>query len=222
MSLPTERRQRFYNDASKDLTTMTIRSKIAALAVGASALALAAPALATTPAGSVTGTVNVTGNVSAKCMVVPGAGSTFSDTLAFGELSTSADGTLSPATSTQTVSFEVLCNSTTPTVTVSATPLKAQNNSAGGASGYSDTVDYLAEVTVQKATSGTAVFSYKTVDGTAVVGEPSTGAVGDRLKAASGNLSVKASALATRGGAANVLIADTSYKGVISITVTPS
>ncbi|MBS0409916.1 MAG: hypothetical protein JSR86_08380 [Proteobacteria bacterium] len=198
---------------------MTIRTKIAALAVGASALAFAAPSLA---AGTVTGTVNVTGNVAAKCMVVPGADSTFSDTLAFGELSTSADGTLSPATSTQTVSFEVLCNSTNPSVTVSATPLKAQNNSAGGATGYSDTVDYLAEVTVQKATSGTAVFSYKTVDGTAALGEPSTGAVGDRLKAASGNLSVKASALATRGGAGNVLIADTSYKGVITITVSPS
>ena len=196
---------------------MNTSSKIAAIALAASGLMALSAGSASAAA---VGTIDVTGAVGAKCMVLPSGATTFTGTLGFGELS-GADGTLAPSTSTQSTSFEVVCNTAAPTVTISATPMTAQNNPTTTA-GYSSTVDYTAEVNVLKATSGSATFSYKTVDGTALGGEPSTGPVGDRIKVISSNLTVTASALATRGGTANILAADTSYKGVITVTVSPS
>lgn len=198
---------------------MKTLSKIAALGLTASVLAMASTANAAV--SGATGTINVTGSVGPKCMVSPSAASTFSGTLAFGELSTNSAGTLSPSVVSSSVSFEVLCNTSTPTVTISATPMTAQNNPTT-ATGYSSTVDYTAEAAVQKATSGTATFSFKTADSSSLSNEPSTGPVGDRLKATAQNLTVTASSLTTRGGADQVLVADTSYAGVITVTVSPS
>lgn len=185
----------------------------------------AAPAFATAPpTGGVQGTVDVQGSVDAKCWVASEEASTsFQDSTSFGELS-NANGTLNTSVTAPPVSFEVLCNTGTPQVAISATQMTAQNHAATPPTGYTRSVGYTAEVQVLTAGSGPTTFGTVVAgDGTASADGAlsSSGAVGDYLKVTASNLTVTASNV-TDLNSGDILIADTSYQGTITVTVTPS
>lgn len=189
--------------------------KIAITAIIATT-AFAVPAAAQSV--STTGTINIIGQVEAKCFVVPGAASTFETTVDMGELA-GPDGMLLP-TGTLASTFasqggsafspKVLCTSATPQVSVRATPLSASSVTA--AAGYDNSIDY------------TAVVTFRTVNGDQVVENATTdsaatsAALPSRLTTAGGNISVATKAWSASG----VLVASDAYSGNITISVSPS
>ena len=184
--------------------------KIALLAMTAAA-AIASPAMAQT----VTGTINITGTVAAKCFVVPGAGNTFGTNVAMGELAQS-DGTLKPsATLSSTfatvggtgLTAQVVCTSANPEVSVNS---EALVNTAAADPGYDNSVDYTADVTFTRV-GGTTLVSDASSNPAAT-----TATLPTRLTGTGTNISV-----ATSGwSAAGVLVAG-SYAGKITIVVAP-
>ena len=184
--------------------------KIATLALLASA-AIASPAMAQT----VTGTINITGTVQAKCLVVPGNGNTFGTTVAMGELS-QADGTLKDsATLSGTfgtvggtgLTAQVVCTSANPSVSVLSEPLV---NTVAADPGYDNSVDYTADVTFTRV-GGTTL-----VSDASVIPAATTATLASRLTGTGTNVSV-----ATSGWtAAGVLVAG-SYAGKITIVIAP-
>ncbi|MGB7655329.1 MAG: hypothetical protein WBL74_07595 [Novosphingobium sp.] len=184
--------------------------KIATLALLATA-AIASPAMAQT----VTGTINITGTVQAKCLVVPGNGNTFGTTVAMGELS-QADGTLK-ASGTLSSTFatvggtgltaQVVCTSANPDVSVLSEPLV---NTVAADPGYDNSVDYTADVTFTR------------VGGTTLVSDPSavpaatTATLASRLTGTGTNVSV-----ATSGWTASGVLVAGSYAGKITIVIAP-
>lgn len=184
--------------------------KLATLALLASA-AIATPAMAQT----VTGTINITGTVQAKCLVVPGNGNTFGTTVAMGELS-QADGTLKPSGTLSStfatvggagLTAQVVCTSANPEVSVLSEPLV---NSVAADPGYDNSVDYTADVTFTR------------VGGTTLVSDPSavpaatTTTLSSRLTGTGTNISV-----ATSGWTASGVLVAGSYAGKITIVVAP-
>lgn len=183
-------------------------------------LALATAAAISTPAAAqnVTGTINITGVVGNKCFVLPGAGSTFGGTVAMGELSQS-NGTLeessvlaakfaSAGTTANALTAEVLCTTANPLVTVTAEPLIS---AVTPDTGYTNRVDYKADVTFTRVT-GT-----KTVSDSSTVAAGTTEALGGRLNGSGVNVSVATSEWAASG----VLVAATDYTGKITVVVAP-
>jgi hypothetical protein len=191
------------------------------LMIGAAvASALAVPAGAQT----VTGTINITGQVTSKCAVVGGAStSTFTDNVNLGELAQAngtleASGTLAArflSTNSGAVpAFRVVCNSATPAVAVDATELTTTGTVGAG---YTNRIDYVAHVTVAKATGGST-----TVDNATTAGATAATPVGSAISGAPGNnVTVTADNFTTPGGAATLLVAGT-YNGQIAVTITPS
>ena len=184
--------------------------KIATLALLASA-AIASPAMAQT----VTGTINITGTVQAKCLVVPGNGNTFGTTVAMGELS-QADGTLkTSATLSSTfasvggtgLTAQVVCTSANPDVSVLSEPLV---NTVAADPGYDNSVDYTADVTFTRV-GGTTLVS----DASAVPAA-STATLASRLTGTGTNVSV-----ATSGWTASGVLVAGSYAGKITIVIAP-
>ena len=193
--------------------------KIALIAMTAAA-AIASPAMAQT----VTGTINITGSVAAKCMVVSGTAvsSTFGTTVAMGELS-QADGTLKDgATLASTfnsvggtgIAAHVVCTSADATVTVDADPLVSASG-AGAPTGYSNTVSYQADVTFTK-TTGSSLVSNDTTAAAAT-----SQALGGRLAASGTNVVVATSNWRTLGTGDELLTSGTDYSGKIVVTVSP-
>lgn len=187
--------------------------------IGAALLGLAvAPAVM---AQTVTGTVNVTGSVAAKCVVITGgAGGSFSGSIPLGELA-GTDGTLSstlsgstnaaPAGSTQ---FRVNCNSVAPKVTISSTRL-ALTPSASAPTGYTGVIDYTAALDASLSSGSTQTVAYVTA---AALPAATVQALSSSLANTANNLTVKAYALNT--GAGDLLMAG-NYASVISITIEP-
>lgn len=190
--------------------------KIALIAMTAAA-AIATPAMAQ----NVTGTINITGTVGAKCYVGSNPdGSTFGTTVALEELA-NPDGTLKDSGTLATkfgtaggsgLTAKVVCNGAAPNVTVTADPLKnAAIADANVPEGYNNTVNYKAAVTFTLAT------------GVATVNDVSGGA-GTAQSLASGlsttattNVSVATSDWVAPG----VLIAG-AYAGKITILIKPA
>lgn len=188
------------------------------LLTAAALAALCGPALAAP--GDVEGTVNVTGHVTSKCVVIPGAGSTFTDTIALGELADD-DGTLKAGLAGSTAAspagsstFRVNCNAATPTVTVSATRL--DNDVAGAPTGYADVIDYTATVDADLAGGSTEATAYTTA---AVLPAATVNPLADRLANAAGNIRVKVHGLSTASGA---LLTAGDYDSVVSVTIAPT
>lgn len=187
--------------------------------IGAALLGLAvAPAVM---AQTVTGTVNVTGSVAAKCVVITGgSGSSFSGSIPLGELA-GTDGTLattlsgstnaSPAGSTQ---FRVNCNSVAPKVTISSTRL-ALTPTATAPTGYANVIDYTAALDASLSSGSTQTVSYVTA---AALPAATVQALSSSLANTANNLTVKAYALNTSSGA---LLMAGNYASVISITIEP-
>jgi hypothetical protein len=185
----------------------------------ASALAIATPAAAQ----SVTGIVNITGNVAAKCIVVDDGnptGADFGGTVALGELA-QANGTMATDLATRfnavsnngQLQYKIVCNSANTSVAVDADPIVAATGLAQ--TGYANRVDYKASVAVALVGGpGTTVEN----DSAAVA----TGAVnqGGRLAATGTNITVTASNFRTPN-VGDIMVADTTYTGKITIVVSP-
>ena len=200
-------------------------------AMGATAVVAASAAVAV-PVNGVTGTVNVNGTVTAKCTVQPGGGSTFSGNIGLGPLDDSngsgkISSTLASSTAGSpagTASFSVICNSGAPSVSLSATSM--QSNVVSPPSGYTNTVDYTAELDVGLAAGGTSNFTYPTPSGPQGGGTALSGPMSN----ATDNVVVKVYHLNTDGGSdSSVLTVGTfgspggaTGSGVITINITPT
>lgn len=185
--------------------------KIAFLAIAASAV-IATPAMAQ----NVTGTITLNGNVASKCSVTSApAGTTFAQTVNFGELA-QANGTLRTGLAadftTAAVQATVVCNTGTPTISVDANALA---NATTPASGYANTINYTATVTVARAGTTAATFSNATT--AAALGATT---VGGSLANSANNVTVATSGYATP--AATDILVSGAYTGNIIIVISPT
>lgn len=188
--------------------------KLIGLSVAASLMAIASPAMAQ----SVTGTVNITGTVAPKCLVVPGANSSFTTTVNLGELS-QADGRLAGDLETRFtqqggagLNARVVCTTAAPTISVDATPITSATTADAG---YANRIDFTANVAVTT-TGGSASFSNSSA-------APALGAtaIGGRLANNGGNnIFITASNFATPA-ATDLLVAATDYTGQIVVVIAP-
>ena len=187
-------------------------NKIALLAVAASAV-IATPAMAQ----NVTGTINLTGSVANKCSVSPSSTATFGTTVNFGELAV-ANGTLRTdlATTFGTKSFQIVCNTGTPKISVDANPLQI-SGATTPPTGYDNSIDFTASVAV--ATTGTSPAPF-TNDSAAAAGTATT-IGGGMLANSASNVSVSTSNYRTNT-LTDLLIADPSYTGNIVVVITPN
>lgn len=189
-------------------------------------IVLAVPALlAATPAlaQNATGTVIINGSVANKCAVVSGTGTSadWGTTVNLGELSQS-NGTLR-STGSLTSDFttvaagaqnaHVVCTTTNPSITVNADPLVNTGSVPASGSGYTNTVHFQADVTVDKVGSAQ---TYVNDTNTATTGPTALGA---RLAAAGPNVRIATSNWRTLGTDAQLVAG--SYQGQIVVTITP-
>lgn len=183
--------------------------KLLFAALTASAALIAIPA----SAQSVSGNINLSGTVAAKCTAAGG----LDDSINLGELAI-ADGTVNSALSANvgglSRSFTVTCTSSNPQISVDAAPLV---NSAvlSPTAGYTNTVHYTATMSASKAGGGTT----SAID-TSNVSGATTALVGDHLANGANNIVVTVS----NGNTTNAtdLLEAGSYAGVIALTVSPS
>lgn len=183
--------------------------KIAIIAIAASALS-ATPALAQ----NVTGTINLTGSVGAKCVVDGTNAATFSDTVNFGELA-QADGTLRPGLATDfgTRSFTIKCNGTNPQVSVDADPLAT---TTAAATGYDNSIDYTASVAVNAVGLNNGPFINASNTAPTALAP-----VGSRLANVTNNVSITTSDYQTNA-ATDLLVASPTYTGKITVVIAPN
>ncbi len=181
---------------------------------GGTAMAIATPA----SAQNVTGTVDITGTVAPKCLVVPGAGNTFGTTVALGELA-ATDGTLATDLATRFssvggagLSARVVCTTGAPTIAVDADPIASTTTADIG---YSNTIDFTANVAVTT-TTGAPTFTNAS-SGAASAATP----IGGRL-ANNGSDNITITASAFTAGASNPLLVAGSYAGKITVVIAPS
>jgi hypothetical protein len=95
------------------------------------------------------------------------------------------------------------------TITVSATPMTAQNFTAAPPTGFSRTVNYTA--TASGWTDTAAAFTTSAASNTAATQSRST--------AFTGNITVGVSNFTTGGGNALRMVADTNYQGLVTVTL---
>lgn len=183
--------------------------KIIFLALAASTVAVATPASAQT----VTGTIDLTGSVAPKCFVVPGNGSTFGQTVAFGELS-QASGILRTdlASTFGTKTYSVLCTTANPNISVDSTAL---STTAPAATGYDNSIDFEARVALTLVSTNAGPFVNDSSNA-ALVSTP----VGSRLANGAGNIAITTSNYRT-GAATDLLVADPTYTGSIVVVIAP-
>jgi hypothetical protein len=174
-----------------------------------------APSLAA--AQSTTGTINLTGSVAPKCAVANVQdSSTFSGSIGLGELS-GQNGQLSSTLTGSTVtgasqSFQVMCNSATPTVKLSASPLTG--DAAGAApSGYSKVINYTATVDVVQSSGSFPQLTQVSNNAQA------SRALTAPLANAANNVTVGANSFNTTSGA---ILMSGNYAGTITVEITPT
>lgn len=186
----------------------------------ASALAIAAPA----SAQSVTGVVNITGNVDSKCIVIapgtPTGGNAFGGTVSLGNLA-QANGTLESTATLESrfaaagaanLEYRVVCTAASTKVSVDADPI---TTAAASTTGYSNTVQYQANVAVLLANS-----TPTPIVNDSLVGTATETTYADRLKASVNNILVSATNFRS-ASATDVMLAG-AYTGKITIIVTPT
>lgn len=192
-------------------------------------LLLAGIAAAPASAQSVTGNVTINGTVGGRCSVVQqGGGSdtpTFTGTINLQRLD-AADGTLRGTLASSsaanpadglTVGSRVVCTSANPTIGVIATRLNTGGTTDPGA-GYSNDINYTAQLKVNTASGGTKAVSYATLTG----GAATTAQLGERIAAGTGNnVDVSIFSLAAEGGSTS-LLAEGSYTGLVTVTINPT
>lgn len=192
--------------------------RIRHLILGTAAAALATSAYAASP---VTGTVDVDGYVTSSCTV---AGSTPNGgiwgTIHLLELD-GPGGTLASALQGITngshyIQASVVCNSSNPTITLSATPL---TDGAAVTTGYTSTVDYRAQL---DATLAEAPGTFTTTYLTSTSAQTPTGpaAVGHPLATTANNITVGVNSLSTSDP--NAILTVGNYNATITITISPT
>jgi hypothetical protein len=195
--------------------------KLVALATSG-ALALAALAgSASAQVQAVNGTVGITGVVTAKCFVGAvgtGGGTTFSDTMALGEIDQSNGtilGTLASSTAVAAAikTFTVTCTGSDATVDLSADQFNNTTNTGTPASGQANKINYTAELDATLSAGGPFTL-------TATPGSPNSGNLGAPLSTTSNNITVKAYSFIPVGGTGMQLVAG-NYSGTIHVTITP-
>jgi hypothetical protein len=199
-----------------------MKTVLSMLAVGTALIA--APAMA-----QVTGTVDITGSVAPKCLVIPGqgpVGATFGGLIPLGEL---ADGTgklradvattFNAAGNAGALTARVVCTTAAPTISVNADAITSVNTPAPAAnSGYDNSIDFNASVAVQTTTGAAGPFEN---DSKLVpAGLPDT-AIGGRLaNNGSTNIAITGSNFRT-DTLQDLLVADTQYTGKIVVVIKP-
>lgn len=188
--------------------------KIALVALAASA-AIATPAAAQ----SVTGTISLTGNVQAKCFVVPTNASTFSDSVDFLALD-AADGTLRAGLATQfgTRNYTVKCNGTNPKIAITANALSTVTAVTAG---YDNSIDFSANVTVDATgANATTTTPAAFTDSSTTIGGSTATAVGSALSNAANNIHISTSGYATN--ALTDILAVGTYNGSVVVVISPN
>lgn len=188
-----------------------MKTVLAILAVG-TALA-AAPAMAQ----DTTGTVNITGSVAPKCIVVPGGGNTFTRLVALGELA-GTDGRmrtdLAASFNAAAVTARVVCTTAAPTISVDADPITAATATAPA--GYDNSIDFTAHVAVETTGGPAGPFSN---DSAAAAGADT--AIGGRVaNNGSDNIAITASTFRTNA-ITDLLAADPVYTGKVTVVIKP-
>lgn len=189
-------------------------NKLMISTLAAIATVAAAPAMAQTA----TGTINITGSVAGKCLVVPGAGNTFGTTVALGELA-DASGKLRTDIATSFnaaagLTARVVCTTAAPTISVNADPITAAT--APLSTGYDNSIDFTANVAVTTTTGAAGPF---TNDSAAAAGADT--AIGGRL-ANNGSNNIAITATNFRTDTVNdLLAADPVYTGKITVVIKP-
>ena len=193
--------------------------KIVLLALAASTVAVATPASA-----QVTGTINLSGKVDAKCLVLPGSGATFGNTTAtainLGELA-GTDGTLrtgiaADVNSNVAMTARVVCTSATPTISVDADALRT---TAAAATGYDNSIDYNAKVVVTRV-NGTTVDSITFNNDSSGSAQSSTAIGGRVANNGSDNIVITTNNFRT-DNLTDLLVASQNYSGSIVIVISP-
>jgi hypothetical protein len=185
-------------------------NKLLIIASAAAATAFALPAMATPVTGDVTGQMNVSGQVTAKCANL---GSATVD-LDVGELADANGSVVSDFAQNKHAEFTVTCTGAAPQVTVAATPLTGP---ASPPSGYTNLVQYKATATVADANGG-SVAPYVLTDGSNPLNS---------------NVAVLAAAIATGTGNVKVDLSNPTavpgsrliagnYTGTVTVTVAPT
>jgi hypothetical protein len=194
---------------------LTAMAACAALSTGAWAAA----------AGEVDGTVNVAGHVTGICAVLNDGSptNTFSGLIDLGELA-GPDGKLSPTLTGASIagasqSFTVICNTSTPAITLSATTMMGDATTV--LSGFTKSVDYTAKLDLNQADSSVKTFTYATAGSPAAT----NGNLTAPLSGTTNNVTVSVNSLTTNG---NYLTsgqygqANGGTGGVITVTLTPT
>lgn len=188
--------------------------KLLALSAAASLMTISSTAFAQ----DVTGTVNITGTVAPKCLVVPGAGNSFETTVALGELA-QADGRLATDLAARFgtnggagLQARVVCTTPAPTISVDATAI---TSAAPAASGYSNRIDFTANVAV------TTVSSENSFSNSSTAAPLAATPIGGRLaNNGNSNIAITASNFATPN-VSDLLVAATDYTGRIVVVIAP-
>ncbi|HET9428162.1 MAG TPA: hypothetical protein VFO69_07370 [Allosphingosinicella sp.] len=188
-------------------------------ALAASTALIAVPASAQQ---SVSGDITITGSVGEKCLVVTGgapSGTSFSGTIALGELSDATGKLRSDVeatfdTAAAALAIQVVCTTSNPQVSVDANAITAATATA--VTGYDNSIDYQANVTFSLAPSGSKLVSNDSASAAAT-----TDALGGRLASGATNITIDGANFRT-GSATDLLVADPTYTGHILITVAPS
>jgi hypothetical protein len=108
-----------------------------------------------------------------------------------------------------------------PTVAISATKLETGGGTLTGVNGYSDDINYTAQVRVNTASGGIQVRAYNTGTAAAPAGEAASGALTDRIAAgAANNVIVSVYDLHSESADTNLLTAGT-YNGIITVNINP-
>ena len=196
-----------------------------ALGVTLAAAALAVGGLAGSASAQVTGTVQVTGQVTGKCVVIGGEGGpgAFNGVIALGELD-QADGTLAPGLHGSTLASpsgpvvlaQVNCNSSAPTVALSATRLT--DGAPEASASFSSTIDYTAAAIVNLAAGGATNVAYTTASALPPATQKQ---LSGPLSNQPGDVEVEVFGLTPDNGLASFLTSG-DYSATVTVTITPT
>lgn len=175
-------------------------------------------------AQTATGTIGVTGTVTAKCVVItggPAGGSTFGGTINLGTLNAS-DGTLlstltgATPVAGATSTFQVNCSGTKTAIDLSATRM---NNPAGATeAGYSANIDYTTDAKFLEVGGGSETFNYTTAASAPL---HTTATLANRLANSVGDVTVDVRGLSAENGFQSILEAGT-FTGTITLLISPT
>ena len=178
------------------------------LLAGLAAVALAAPAAAQTATDTDTKNFGVQGSVPALC--VGGAVNGGAEIFDLGVLINTTTGLLRTDLAAPNKILNGSFCSARSTITVAATPIVAQTFTAAAPAGFSRSVDYVA----------TAAGWTPTAASVSTATSVNPAAIQTRDSAFTGPITVGIGSFATTGGSSLRLVADTQYRGLVTITLT--